>query len=103
MPIGEITGELLEGLFRILGYIFIDVIFEILIKGLGYLVCRQFTRTADPDGLLVCVVGIACWAAIVVLAYLGSSYVVQQMKIDACLDKGGAFDYVIKYCIEKNV
>ncbi|QSX40484.1 hypothetical protein [Shewanella cyperi] len=64
MPIGEIAGELLGGVFRILGHFLIEIVLEVLIKGLGYLICRPFSKSISPDGILVIVVGLLAWAAI---------------------------------------
>ncbi|BCE00002.1 hypothetical protein TYM08_P0065 [Marinicellulosiphila megalodicopiae] len=39
MPLEIITESVFGLIFRALGWIFIDVLFEILIRGLGYLIC----------------------------------------------------------------
>ena len=44
MPVGEIVGELLGGVFKFLGRLFIEVVIELIIKGSGYLICRMFSK-----------------------------------------------------------
>jgi hypothetical protein len=98
MPIGEIAGEVLGGALKIIGRMIIEVIFEICVKGLGYLICRTFSRSIDPDGVLVAFVGIFAWAVIVVLFFMGYDYLSVQVEIDRCLDAGGSYDYENKNC-----
>jgi hypothetical protein len=54
VPIGEIAGEVFGGALRIIGRVLAEIVFEICVKGLGYLVCKPFYRTVNPDGALVC-------------------------------------------------
>ncbi len=58
-------AEILEGLIKIVFRFFIEFVVEILIKGLGYLICRPFNKNVDPDGLLVTVVGLLVWTSLV--------------------------------------
>lgn len=63
--IGDIVGELAGGALKFIGRIFLEVVFEFLIKGAGYVVCRPFSRgRLDPDGGLVVVVGLMFWVAV---------------------------------------
>lgn len=64
MPLGEIAGEALGGLVRIVGQFFAEIVFEVLIKGTGYLIVRPFIPTVDPDGALVVTIGIAFWVSL---------------------------------------
>ena len=36
----EIVGDLLEGLARFVGRMLFEIVFEVLVRGLGYLLCR---------------------------------------------------------------
>lgn len=56
MPLGEIAGEVLGGLLRLVAQFFLDVVLEIIIKLPGYIICRLFSKNVDPDGVLVVVV-----------------------------------------------
>jgi hypothetical protein len=98
MPIGEIAGEVFGGALRIIGRVFAEVVFEICIKGLGYLICRPFSRSVNPDGVLVAVVGLAAWASILAALYLGYEFISEEIEIDRCLDSGGFYDYKISQC-----
>jgi hypothetical protein len=67
--------DVVEGIFRVLGrfigQIFIEIIFEILLKGPGYFISKQFTKAnPDPDGFIVVITGIVFW---VVLGFGGYS------------------------------
>lgn len=64
MPLGEIVGEIVGGLFRFIARLFVEIVLEILIKGPGYIICRQFSKNVNPDGLAVVFVGFIFWVAI---------------------------------------
>jgi len=68
--IGDVVGEVAGGALKFIGRLFVELIFEILIKGAGYILCPPFSRKKlDPDGGLVVVVGLAFWAAVGVGVY----------------------------------
>jgi hypothetical protein len=73
MP-GEIFGELGAGLIRIAGRvlaeIFLHIFGEVIIQGMGYLICRPFKPDVNPDGRLAAVVGFAFWLMAAMLGYL---------------------------------
>ncbi|WP_445363333.1 hypothetical protein ACJJIQ_00350 [Microbulbifer sp. ANSA003] len=61
--------DVVEGIFRVLGrfigQIFIEIIFEILLKGPGYFISKQFTkRDPDPDGFIVVITGFVFWVVV---------------------------------------
>ena len=64
MPLGEIAGEIVGGLFRFLAQFFVEIVLEILIKGPGYIICRQFSKNVNPDRLTVVFVGFMFWVVI---------------------------------------
>ncbi|GAB3378329.1 hypothetical protein NCG89_14655 [Spongiibacter taiwanensis] len=102
MPIAEVTGEWLGGLFRLLGNFFIEKVLEVLVKGLGYSVCRIFSKSVDQDGFVVAIVGVFAWIVIGVLIYFGYEYFSTQAAIDSCLDSGGRFNYDQQICERQN-
>ncbi|MEL7447911.1 MAG: hypothetical protein AAFN78_01810 [Pseudomonadota bacterium] len=54
--------DLAEGLFRLLGRLFVEVVVELLIKGPGYLIVRAFSKgSVDPDGWKAVIVGLLFW------------------------------------------
>ncbi|MES9991954.1 MAG: hypothetical protein ABW098_08375 [Candidatus Thiodiazotropha sp.] len=101
MPLGEIAGGLIGGTLRLIGQFFAEVVLEIAIKGLGYLLCRKFSRSIDPDGILVLVVGVLAWAAIILCLFVSYDWVKEYLEVDSCLDSGGQFNYENKECIFK--
>jgi hypothetical protein len=57
--------EVAGGALRFIGRILFEVVYEFLIKGAGYLLCRAAgSRRVDPDGGAVIVVGVAFWFAV---------------------------------------
>lgn len=70
MPLGEIAGEAIGGVFRIIGQLLVEVVVEILIRGPGHLICRMCGYKGSPDGWLPAVVGIVFWVAILGAGYL---------------------------------
>ena len=64
MPLGDLAGEAIGGVFRVVGRILVEVFFEILIKGSGYVLIRMVRPKPEPGetecavaGLLVFIVG----------------------------------------------
>ena len=100
MPIGEIAGELLGGVFKVIGRAIAEVIIEIFIKGIGYLICRPFSRSVNPDGLLVVSVGVFFWVIIFVSLYIAYEFISFHVEVDRCLDSGGSYNYSTGECIK---
>lgn len=68
--IGDIVGEVAGGALKFIGRLFLEVVFEFLIKGAGHILCSPFSRRKlDPDGGFVVVVGLAFWVALGVGLY----------------------------------
>jgi len=97
MPIDEIAGSAIGGVFRFLGWIFFEVIIEIFVKGLGYLICRPFKKV-DLDSTLVVIVGLFAWVLIIVLVIFISDWLIKNTEIDSCLDDGGRYNYQENIC-----
>ncbi len=98
MPLGEIAAEIVSPILRFFAQIFGELILEILVKGLGYLICRPFSKRVDTDGAIVIVVGLFAWAGIIYAGFLGYEYWLEFWAVDACLDSGGRFDYENQTC-----
>lgn len=99
MPAGEIAFELLGGLLRWIGYFVAETLFEVLIKGLGYLIWKPFLRNVDPNGALAVFTGILAWLLIGFGGYWLYDYISVKLFIDRCLDSGGQYDYQYQSCI----
>ncbi|WP_444930364.1 hypothetical protein ACJJIF_00810 [Microbulbifer sp. SSSA002] len=68
--IEEVVGGFFRVIGHFLGHIFIEIIFELLLKGPGYFISKQFTkRDPDPDGLIVVLIGFLFWIALGIGAY----------------------------------
>jgi|GraSoi2013_100cm_1033763.scaffolds.fasta_scaffold496267_2 hypothetical protein len=77
MPLGEIAGEVIAGILRVIGQFVLELVLEILIKGPGYVIVRALRRRKDidPEGAVVILVGILFWVVLVVGGYVAYRYV----------------------------
>lgn len=98
MPVGEIAGEFLGGILKFIGRFFAEFIFEMLIKGTGYLICKRFSNRVDPDGVLVVLVGLVFLSLVGVGVLFIYDFIQLQYAIDSCLDSGSTFDYETEVC-----
>lgn len=98
MPIGEIAADVFGGVLRITGRLLVEIVFELGVKGLGYLICRLFSRSVDPDGVLVTLTGLAAWLLVLMALYFGYEYISLQTAIDSCLDAGGSYNHATGQC-----
>ena len=101
MPIPEIAGELISPVLRFLGYVLIDLILEVLVRGAGRIICRPFARSLDADGGVVLLIGVLFWIGVCVLGVTAYSYGETYLAIDACLDSGGRFDRLRDACVHE--
>ena len=103
MPLGQITGEIFGHVGRLVSHFIFDLLLEIVVKGVGYVICRLFSKSVDPDGVMVLVTGILAWILIAVVTFLGYSVVRENLFIDSCLDSGKRYDYKNKECISSDL
>ena len=64
MPLGEIAGEALGGIFRVVGRIIFEIFFELIIQGAGYALVRMVRPRAKPDDTICAVVGFIFWVVL---------------------------------------
>lgn len=64
MLIGELLGEALGVVLRILGWLFFELLFELVIKGSGSLVIRLVRPSAEPGDTACAIVGVLFWMAV---------------------------------------
>jgi hypothetical protein len=63
--IEEVVGGIFKVLGRFIGQFIIEVLFELLLKGPGYLISKQFTKSdPNPDGFIVLLCGLLFWLVI---------------------------------------
>ena len=68
--IEDVAGGLFKVIARFLGYIFLELIFELLLKGPGYFICKQLTKNdSNPDGVIVVFIGFLFWVVLGLSAY----------------------------------
>ncbi len=68
MPVEEIAGGLLSSILRFFGWVFLEIIVEILIRGLGSLLCKLFTKN-EVDSSIETVVGFLAWVLIIFVCF----------------------------------
>lgn len=61
MPIGEIAGDVLGGILRVVGRILFEVFFEFIIKGTGYALARLVRPKGEPGETACAVAGLLFW------------------------------------------
>ena len=69
MPLGDIAGEALGGIARVVGRILVEVCFEILIRGAGDVLVRIVKPKAQPDDAVCTVVGLLFWLVVGIGSY----------------------------------
>ena len=70
MPLDDIAGSLLGGLFRFGVYVFVDIFFEAIIKGTGHIVLVTLRPKKEPSEAACALVGLLAWAALLMIAIL---------------------------------
>ena len=99
MPLGDLAGEVLGGIFRFLARILGEIAAEILIRGPGYIVCRVFDKSIDSESIWVFFAGVLVWLCVGFGAYYVYTEITDLIAIDNCLDYGGAFNEETKQCL----
>ena len=69
MPLGDIAGETLGGIVRVVGRILFEIFFEIIIQGTGYVLVRTVRPKTEPDDTICAVVGLLFWVFVGVGGY----------------------------------
>lgn len=69
MPLGELAGEAIGGMARVIGRLLVECVFELLIQGTGHLVLKAVRPHREPGETGSTVVGLLVWIAIGVAAY----------------------------------
>ena len=67
MPVGDVAGDAIGAVARFLGRIFVEVIFEIVIRGVGYGALKAVRPREEPGETEEAVVGFLVIIALVAL------------------------------------
>ena len=67
MPLGEIAGEAIGGIARVVGRFLVEIVFEVLFKGCGYLVLGTLRPRSQPSEFACGMVGLVLWATVIAL------------------------------------
>ena len=96
--VADLVEGAVGGIFRFIVRVLTEIILEFMIRGVGYLVCRLFSKKVDPDSISVFISGVLVWLLISVGGYKIYTYLDQKFAIDNCLDSGGRFNYEQNVC-----
>jgi len=69
MPIGEIAGEALGGVLRLVGRLLFECIFELFIQGTGRFLIRLVRPGSEPGEMACAAVGMLFWILVVAGGY----------------------------------
>lgn len=67
MPLGDIAGEALGGVFRFLARLVADLVVELLLRGTGHLILRLLRPRRVPGENAAAVAGLVFWIAAIAL------------------------------------
>ncbi|MCY1383866.1 hypothetical protein D9M69_720340 [compost metagenome] len=65
MPLGDIAGEALGGVFRVIARIVFEIVVEWLLRGTGALILRVLRLGHAPGEAAAAVTGLAFWVAMI--------------------------------------
>ena len=79
MPIEEIASGLFRIIGKLIGQVFLELIFEIILKGPGYIIVKLFSKNKEkePSETPVFIVGVLFWVVIALIAFVVMKYVVK--------------------------
>jgi len=79
--LGDIVGEVAGGVFRVAGRfiaeIVVQLLLELAVQGVGYVICKPFKADVKEDGALVTVVGLLFWVLV-----LGATFGVYRLTCE---------------------
>ena len=67
MPLGDIAGEALGGVFRFIARILFEIVVEWLLRGTGALILRLIRPRREPGEADAILTGLAFWIAVAAL------------------------------------
>ena len=65
----DVFESLVRGIVRFFLYIFFDIVFDVGVKGVGFLIVRTYRKRSDidPDGFEVALFGLLFWIVFIAL------------------------------------
>jgi hypothetical protein len=67
MPLGDIAGEALGGVFRVIARIVFEIVVEWLLRGTGALILRVLRPRHAPGEAAAALTGVVFWGAMIAL------------------------------------
>lgn len=68
MPLGDIAGEALGGVFRFIARILFEIVVEWLLHGTGALILRLIRPRHEPGETAAILTGLLFWIAVIALS-----------------------------------
>ena len=69
MPLGDIAGEALGGVFRFIARVVFEVIVEWLLRGTGALILRLIRPRHEPSETAAVMTGLLFWITMIALGF----------------------------------
>ena len=69
MALAELVFEVAGGALRLAGRVLIDVVLDVLVKGVGYAAIKVVRPRSEPDETWCALVGLLVFAAVLALAF----------------------------------
>lgn len=69
MPLGDIAGEALSGVFRFIARIVFEIVVEWLLRGTGALILRLVRPRHEPGETAAILAGLVFWIAMIALGF----------------------------------
>ncbi|MBD9478737.1 hypothetical protein [Pseudoxanthomonas sp. PXM02] len=69
MPLGDIAGEALGGVFRFIARVVFEIVVEWLLRGTGALILRLIRPRHEPDDATAILTGLVFWIAMIALGF----------------------------------
>jgi hypothetical protein len=69
MPLGDIAGEAVGGVFRFMARIVFEIVFEWLLRGTGALILRLIRPRHEPGETEAAITGLVFWIAMAALGF----------------------------------
>lgn len=70
MPLGDLAGEALGGVLRVVGRFLFEIIVEVLLQGTGLVVIRLVRPRSEPGEVACTIVGLLFWACVGTAGFL---------------------------------
>ena len=69
MPLDDIAGEALGGVFRFIARLVFEIVVEVILRGTGAMILRLLRPKHEPGETAATLAGLAFWGAVIALVF----------------------------------